>query len=627
LSSTFIVEQPTVREVAACLQHAMTEVAASHPHTAGPSSLPRPCNGCTQTLAAVPLAQRHGHILTTVLRIIHDLTGANFDEQTDLVNASFDSLMATELAIRLRDVTGCATSPMLVVEQPTASAVAAHLLQIIDLTPSNTPSTSCSDENFMLASAHLAISEIRKTRCHCILHELKHLAGISPVTPGPVALRGEEQHKRDVMATLLELGLASEAYDMHREPEWLLVGDSALRCRLAQDTEGVSFATVVHPSARVHHSATVGVGSFVSVCASMGPDCKIGQHCMVGVMSGIAHDCVVGDFVTIGRCVIINGGCILEDGCTIEDYAILRPNVRIGRNALVRAASTVLRDVPASITVAGIPALNVSATAMSDSRRLLADGKQLLAADSSINALRREMDDFLLLRMAKEVGSPSRSKWTPPVAGVLGTPVTTVGLVGAGGFGKMTLQFFSELTWEGVYDDRSELETFQSVKVKGRILDAPHKLPLVLSIGTNGARRAIVGRYPNQTWATLIHPTADVAADASIGVGTIIEPYAVISPGAKVGAFAFVGMYAFLGHNVTIDDFTFVASTSVVASGCTISSSAVVGAGALICPNIHVGAASTIVMGSLVGEDVADNFVAQGAPASLVFKRSAALLH
>ena len=34
----------------------------------------------------------------------------------------------------------------------------------------------------------------------------------------------------------------------------------------------------------------------------------------------------------------------------------------------------------------------------------------------------------------------------------------------------MTLQFFSELTWEGVYDDRSELETFQSVKVKGRIL-------------------------------------------------------------------------------------------------------------------------------------------------------------
>uniref|UniRef100_A0A7S2E5D4 Polyketide synthase n=1 Tax=Haptolina brevifila TaxID=156173 RepID=A0A7S2E5D4_9EUKA len=639
LSPSVIFDQPTVREIATHLQRNMAHLTASHSHAAGLSSLPQ-ADGA-QTLATLPPAQRHARLLVVVLSIIHNLTGSRVDEHTDLVDANFDSLMATELAMRLRDFSGCAISPMLVVEHPTPGGIAthllaAHLLETKDLDPLAALSSGPSHEGLMVEHAQLAVAELWSMRCNCCLFQMKHLAVITSATPGPIALLGEERHKRDMLTTLLQLGLASEASEVHEDPNWLLTGGSSERHRLAQDAEGKRFAILVHPSARVHHTLVLKSGSVVGAGAAIGPDCQVGQHCTLGVLVAIAHDSIVGDFVTIGNGVIINGGCILEDGCTIEDYAVLRPKIRIGAGAIVRSASTVLRDVSASAIVAGIPAMEVSATATSDLRHSYVDAIRLFAAAGSMHTLRKEMADCLLLRVAKQIGSPSPSRGNgelrPPTANVggvidhSGRSVTAVGLVGAGGFGKMTLQFFSDIKWEGVYDDKSTLKSFQGVTIKGGVVDAPLELPLVLAVGSNQARQSIVSDQPHQSWATLIHPTAEVAADAIVGVGSIIEPYAVISPGAKVGAFAFVGMSVFLGPNVTIDDFTFVASSSYVASGCSISSLAVVGAGAFICPNTHVGAVSSVVMGSVVVEDVPKNFVAQGAPASLVIKRSAALL-
>ena len=54
----------------------------------------------------MPRGERHSYMEASVLRIICDLTGRSVDVNTVLVDANIDSMMAIELAMRLRTLTG-----------------------------------------------------------------------------------------------------------------------------------------------------------------------------------------------------------------------------------------------------------------------------------------------------------------------------------------------------------------------------------------------------------------------------------------------------------------------------------------------------------------------------------------
>ncbi len=83
---------------------------------------------------------------------------------------------------------------------------------------------------------------------------------------------------------------------------------------------------------------------------------RIGNHCLFMAYSHVAHDCIVGDHV------ILANSCQLAGHCVIGDHAILGGNTgvhqfcHIGEHAFVGTGSTVLKDVPAYVTVQGFPA-------------------------------------------------------------------------------------------------------------------------------------------------------------------------------------------------------------------------------------------------------------------------------
>ena len=67
-----------------------------------------------------------------ILHIVRELTGAAADTltaETPLMEAGVDSLAATELSIRLRQITGLAFSSTLIFEHPTPRAIATHVLE------------------------------------------------------------------------------------------------------------------------------------------------------------------------------------------------------------------------------------------------------------------------------------------------------------------------------------------------------------------------------------------------------------------------------------------------------------------------------------------------------------------
>jgi sugar O-acyltransferase (sialic acid O-acetyltransferase NeuD family) len=89
---------------------------------------------------------------------------------------------------------------------------------------------------------------------------------------------------------------------------------------------------------------------------------------------------------------------------------------------------------------------------------------------------------------------------------------------------------------------------------------------------------------------TVIHPSAVIASDVSIGDGAQIMAGAVIQPGVSIGANAIVNTRASIDHDCQIGDHTH------IAPGVTLSGNVVVGAGA------HIGTGACAIQGTRIGE-------------------------
>jgi sugar O-acyltransferase (sialic acid O-acetyltransferase NeuD family) len=145
------------------------------------------------------------------------------------------------------------------------------------------------------------------------------------------------------------------------DPEALVVlaiGDNAARARLGAGAT-CRFATIVHPSAVVHESAEIGAGAVVFAGAVIQPDTKVGAHCIVNTGASIDHDCVLGEAVHVAPGTRLGGDVQLGDGVFIGIGSVVTPGIRVGARTVVGAGAAVVRDLPAEITAAGVPARSI----------------------------------------------------------------------------------------------------------------------------------------------------------------------------------------------------------------------------------------------------------------------------
>ena len=152
--------------------------------------------------------------------------------------------------------------------------------------------------------------------------------------------------------------------------------------------------------------------------------------------------------------------------------------------------------------------------------------------------------------------------------------------------------------------------------VRGPLSVAPEDARLVLTVGQNEARRAMVERFPGARWATMAHPTVRADASARLGRGTVVEPGAVLGAGVVIGDFVLVGARAILGPGAAVGDYAFVGGGAVVGAGARLGGGCVLGMGAAVLPGRAVGACATVLVASVVYDDVPERAVAAGVPAA-----------
>jgi sugar O-acyltransferase (sialic acid O-acetyltransferase NeuD family) len=119
---------------------------------------------------------------------------------------------------------------------------------------------------------------------------------------------------------------------------------------------GLRFATVIHQTAFVPPSATVGEGSIVSANTTIGSYAVIGDHVFVSRGSIVGHNTVLEDYVTVSPGAQIAGMCRVEEAAWISIGAVVIDRITVGAHSVVGAGAVVVRDVPAHTQVVGVPA-------------------------------------------------------------------------------------------------------------------------------------------------------------------------------------------------------------------------------------------------------------------------------
>jgi sugar O-acyltransferase (sialic acid O-acetyltransferase NeuD family) len=194
-------------------------------------------------------------------------------------------------------------------------------------------------------------------------------------------------------------------------------------------------------------------------------------------------------------------------------------------------------------------------------------------------------------------------------------------IIGAGGHGKVVLDAAIKAGYNvaGFLDDTPGKDNVLGFRRVGTFSDVGKFIGsnvFVCAVGDNSVRSKFDSLYEAE-WATVIHPTVQIALDAKIGCGTVAIAYSVVNASANVGRHCIINSGTVIGHDCIISDYSQISSNATICGGVRIGKGTWIGAGATvkngisICEDVIVGA------GAVVVRDITKKGTYIGVPAKL----------
>ena len=192
-------------------------------------------------------------------------------------------------------------------------------------------------------------------------------------------------------------------------------------------------------------------------------------------------------------------------------------------------------------------------------------------------------------------------------------------IIGAGGHGKVIADIALKIGYSDIFfvDDCTTGDCM-GFPIIGTSADT-EKLndgatDFIIGIGSNTVRKIISRKY-NLNWATLVHPSAQIAVKTSLGKGTVIMANAVVNAGADIGKHCIINSGAVVEHDNILGDYVHISPRSALGGTVRIGAETHIGIGATLINNVSVCESCIIGAGAVVVKNINDSGTYVGVPA------------
>jgi sugar O-acyltransferase (sialic acid O-acetyltransferase NeuD family) len=139
------------------------------------------------------------------------------------------------------------------------------------------------------------------------------------------------------------------------------VGDNGPRKDLFElgISHGLQPLAVRHPAAYCSQWANLGPGCQLLPGCIVNAGAELGRNVIVNSGAIVEHDCKIGDHVHVASGAVLASTVTVGHRAHIGCGAAVRQLISVGEGAVVGAGAVVIEDVPAGITVVGVPARQI----------------------------------------------------------------------------------------------------------------------------------------------------------------------------------------------------------------------------------------------------------------------------
>jgi sugar O-acyltransferase (sialic acid O-acetyltransferase NeuD family) len=197
-------------------------------------------------------------------------------------------------------------------------------------------------------------------------------------------------------------------------------------------------------------------------------------------------------------------------------------------------------------------------------------------------------------------------------------------IIGAGGHGKVVADIALNMGYTDIafIDDKATGDCM-GFPILGpcsaiNTLDS-ESCDFIIAVGNNSVREKIASEY-DVGYVSLIHPTAQIGMDVTVGVGTVVMAGAIINSCATVGNHCIINTRAVIEHDNIIRDYAHVSPGATLGGTVCVGKKTHVGIGATVKNNITICDCCTICAGAVVTRSITDPDVYVGIPAKKLIK-------
>ena len=192
-------------------------------------------------------------------------------------------------------------------------------------------------------------------------------------------------------------------------------------------------------------------------------------------------------------------------------------------------------------------------------------------------------------------------------------------IVGAGGHGKVIADNALKNGYTNIcFVDDDAIGECMGFPIIGLSKDLKNlddgNTDFVIGIGNNTIRKMIAEKY-NVNWVTIVHPSAQIAINVSIGKGTVVMAGAVVNVCSSIGEHCIINTCAVVEHDNVIENYVHISPNSALGGTVCIGECTHIGIGATVINNIDVCGDCIVGAGAVVIKDIKNTGIYVGVPA------------